>query len=318
VTAKKTSRILGESQPARELRARIEAAAATETVVLLHGPVGSGRELAARVIHESGPRAGKPLVVVPCAALTAQLAESELFGHEKGAFTGATAAHVGLIERANGGTVLFAEIGELPLPVQAKLLRFLEERAIQAIGSAELRPVDVRVIASTRDDLSSLVRAGAFREDLYFRLRVLAIDVPPLAARGTDVLVLAEHFLKELAAELGKPTPSLAPDARDALLGHTWAGNARELRNCLRGALVFASEGTVEAKHLDLTRAEASDVKPARGTLKAAVSRTVRETETRIIAETLARCGGNRTQAAKELGLSRRGLQLKMKRYKIK
>jgi DNA-binding NtrC family response regulator len=132
------------------------------------------------------------------------------------------------------------------------------------------------------------------------------------------VLVLAEHFLKEIAVELDKDAPSLAPDARDALLGHTWAGNARELRNCLRGTLVFASEGTIEAKHLDLTRAEASDVKPARGTLKAAVARTVRETETRIISEALARCGGNRTQAAKDLGLSRRGLQLKMRRYKIK
>jgi sigma-54-dependent transcriptional regulator len=299
------------------LRARVEAAAATDTVVLLQGPVGSGRELAARLIHASGRRAGKPFVVVPCAALTPALAESELFGHEKGAFTGAVSSHVGLIERADGGTVLFAEVGDLPLTIQAKLLRFVEERLVVPIGSPEPRPVDVRVITSTRASLESLVMAGVFREDLYFRLRVLSVDVPSLAERGGDVLVLAEQFLGELSAELGKPSPALSAAARDALLSHPWPGNARELRNCLRGALVFASAGEILPEHLDLSRADASDVKPSRGTLKAAVARAVRETELRIITGALKRLGGNRTRTAKELGLSRRGLQLKLRRYKI-
>jgi sigma-54-dependent transcriptional regulator len=312
-----TATLLGESTPARELRARVEAAAATDTVVLLQGPVGSGRELAARLIHASGRRAGKPFVVVPCAALTPALAESELFGHEKGAFTGAVSSHVGLIERADGGTVLFAEVGDLPLTIQAKLLRFVEERLVVPIGSPEPRPVDVRVITSTRASLESLVMAGAFREDLYFRLRVLSVDVPSLAERGSDVLVLAEQFLGELSAELGKPCPALSAAARDALLSHPWPGNARELRNCLRGALVFASAGEILPEHLDLSRADASDVKPSRGTLKAAVARAVRETELRIITGALKRLGGNRTRTAKELGLSRRGLQLKLRRYKI-
>jgi two-component system NtrC family response regulator len=309
--------IVGKSQSAIALRERIAAAATTDTVVLLSGPVGSGRELAARALHDAGTRAGAPFVVVPCAALTQALAESELFGHEKGAFTGATAEHIGSIERASGGSVLFSEVGELPLQIQAKLLRFLEERVVIPLGAAEPRPVNVRVLASTTKDLSELVRTGVFREDLYFRLRVLRVDVAPLAERGDDVLLLAEYFLRQLCEELGKSVPDLADDARAALLSHSWPGNAQELRNCLRGALVFASEREIHARHLDLGTPDHSRVNPALGTLKAAVARAVRETESRIIQETLARCSGNRTRAAKELGLSRRGLQLKMRRYKI-
>jgi DNA-binding NtrC family response regulator len=318
--------ILGESPAARELRARCEAAAAADTVVLLEGPVGSGRELAARFVHASGRRRGGPFVVVPCAALAPQLAESELFGHEKGAFTGATEPHTGLVERASGGTVFFAEVGELPLTVQAKLLRFFEDRTVTPLGAADARPVDVRVVASTSLDLAEEVRRGRFREDLYYRMRVLSIEVPPLAERGEDVVLLAGRFLKALSEDAGRKAPALSPDARAALLRHPWPGNVRELQNTLRAALVFAKDVSpagggagpvVTEEDLDLEE-PGREAGVGGGTLKASVARIVREAETRIIAAALERSDGNRTQAAKELGLSRRGLQLKMKRYGLR
>jgi len=305
--------IAGDSPAADALRAKIAAAAGADTVVLFSGPVGSGRTLGARCLHELSARADGPFVVVPCGALSPTLAESELFGHEKGAFTGAVARHTGLVERASGGVVMLAEAAELPSAVQPKLLRFLEEKTVTPLGG-EARPVDVRVLGSTGTDLAAEVRAGRFREDLYYRLRVLKVDVPPLAERGGDVLVLADRFLGRLAREFGKERPELSEGARAALLRHPWPGNVRELLNCLRGAMVFAGGGELGREDLGL---EAPASAKAAGTLKAVVARVVKETEKRLIEEALARSGGNRTKAAKELGLSRRGLQIKMKRYGV-
>ncbi len=311
--------IAGESSAAREIRERIDAAAATDTVILFEGPVGSGRELAARVLHSKGPRHMGPFVVVPSAALTTTLAGSELFGHEKGAFTGATSSHAGLMERASGGTVFFAEVGELPSDVQPKLLRFLEERTVTPIGGAGPRPVDVRVMASTSRDLAGEVREGRFREDLYYRLRVLTIRLAPLAERGRDVLILAERFVVEFAGETGREPPALAESARRALLGHPWPGNVRELVNCLRSAMVFAAGEELTEGDLNLEPVRGPPaVGAGAGALKAVVARVVRETEERLIAEALERSHGNRTHAARELGLSRRGLQIKMRRYGIR
>jgi len=313
--------IAGKSAAAHGLRARLQAAAAGDTVCLIEGPVGSGRELAARVLHAASGRAGGPFVVVPCAALAGQLAASELFGHEKGAFTGATCAHAGLIERASGGTLFLAEVGELPADVQPKLLRFLEDRTVTPLGGAEPRRVDVRVVASTGRDLAAEVRAGRFRADLFFRLRVLCIRVPSLAERGEDIVLLAERFVREAAAELGREPPALSASAKEALLVHPWPGNVRELRNCISGALIFARGAEIAASDLDLASAPGAEAvpdgrpAPGGGTLKAAVARVVRETERRLIVEALERHAGNRTRAAKELGMSRRGLQIKMKRY---
>ncbi len=315
--------ILGESPAARDLRARCGAAAAADTVLLFEGPVGSGRELAARYIHAAGSRGDGSFVVVPCAALTAQLAESELFGHEKGAFTGATDAHVGLLERASGGTVFFAEVGELALAVQAKLLRFLEEKVVTPLGAADARPVDVRVLASTSRPLAGEVRLGRFREDLFYRLCVLRIAVPPLAERGDDVILLARRCLNELnelnelAREAGGKPSELTPGAAAAVRRYPWPGNVRELWNTLRAALVFAKGETLTEQDLGLEQ-PGPGARAGGGTLKATVARIVREAETRLISEALERSGGNRTQAAKELGLSRRGLQLKMKRYGLR
>jgi DNA-binding NtrC family response regulator len=308
-----TAEIIGESAAACALRSRIETAAPTDTVVLFSGPVGSGRELAARALHGLGTRAAGPFVPVPCAALSVTLAESELFGHERGAFTGAVASHAGLLERASGGTVFLDEVAEIPPLVQPKFLRFLEERTVTPLGGSA-RPVNVRVTASTSRDLLTEVRQGRFREDLYFRLRVLGIDVAPLAERGDDVMLLAEHFLAETAAEFGRAPVRLAECAVKLLKRYPWPGNVQELKNCLRGALVFAEGEELEGEDIDI---EAPASGRGVGTLKALVARVVAETEKRAIVEALGRAGGNRTEAAKELGLSRRGLQIKMKLYRL-
>ncbi len=309
-----THEILGESAAACRLRSRIEAAAPADTVVLFVGPVGSGRELAARRLHALSPaRAKEPFVVIPCAALSPALAESELFGHERGAFTGAVAPHTGLIERASGGTVLFSEVAELPPAVQPKLLRFLEERTVTPLGG-DPRPVDVRVVASTSRDLAIEVRQGRFREDLYFRLLVLKVDVPPLGERGDDVILLAEHFLGEIAEEFGRACVRLSAGTARLLRRYSWPGNVQELRNCLRGALVFAKGVELAEGDLDI---EVPSPGQGGGTLKAIITRVVAEAERRAIVEALERAGGNRTEAAKELGLSRRGFQLKMKHYRL-
>ena len=305
--------IIGESAAACELRARIEAAAATDTVVLFSGPVGSGRELAARRLHHLGARAGGAFVVVPCAALSPGLAESELFGHERGAFTGAVSRHTGLLERASGGTVLLSEVAELPPPVQPKLLRFLEERTVTPLGG-EARPVDVRVTVSTSRDLAMEVRQGRLREDLYFRLRVLGIAVPPLGERGDDVVLLAERFLGEIAEEFGRARIGLSSAAARLMQRYAWPGNVRELRNCLRGALVFAKGEELVPGDLDISAPQGA----RGGTLKAIVARVVAEAEKRAVIGALERAGDNRTEAAKALGLSRRGLQIKMKQHRIR
>jgi DNA-binding NtrC family response regulator len=237
--------MVGDSQVMREVFTRLLKVAPTDATVLITGESGTGKELVARAIHEHSKRRGAALVNVNCAAVPDTLLESELFGHERGAFTGATNTHVGLVEAASGGTLFLDEIGELPANAQARLLRVLQDGEVRRVGATRTRRVDVRLIAATHRDLRTMVRAGSFREDLYHRLRVLDIVVPPLRMRGDDVARLAQHFLARRAGELGRRIMTLSQDAAAALRSHSWPGNVRELQNALERAAILCEDGVI-------------------------------------------------------------------------
>ncbi|HWP38914.1 MAG TPA: sigma-54 dependent transcriptional regulator [Gemmatimonadales bacterium] len=270
--------------------------------VLLTGETGTGKELLARALHEAGPRAAGPLVPVNCAAIPAQLLESELFGHERGAFTDAHQTKRGLFEEADRGTLFLDEIGHLPLALQGKLLRALDEKRIRRVGGTEARAVDVRIIAATHVDLRDAVERGDFREDLYYRLNVVVLELPPLRARGGDIEQLAEAFVASLAARYGLPVPSLTPEVRAALKKHDWPGNVRELRHALERALLLSDRGTLDPTALlPPARAPRPGAIPDRGPLAEIIAAAVKGA--------IDRCGGNKSAAARELGISRQRLQ---------
>ena len=274
-----------------------------DVTVLIGGETGTGKELLARAIHYASPRAAAPFVDINCAAIPAGLLESELFGHERGAFTGATATKPGLFEMAHGGTLLLDEVGNLPLELQPKLLRALEGRQIRRVGGQATRQVDVRVIAATHVDLAAAVRRGEFREDLYYRLHVVALVLPPLREREGDAELLAETFLARLATSYGLPVPPLTPEVRAVLRGHAWPGNVRELRNAIERALVLSPPGSLLLEELQpaVERAGAGDGLPFPVDLatltRAAAARMLRLT------------AGNKSEAARRLGISRPRLQ---------
>ena len=270
--------------------------------VLVTGETGSGKELVARALHYNGPRREAPFVDINCAAIPDNLLESELFGHEKGAFTDASALKLGLFEYANGGTLFLDEVGHLPMTLQGKLLRALEERQIRRVGGMKSIPVDVRVVAATHVNLLAAVRRGEFREDLYYRLNVVIIDLPPLRARRGDIPILARHFLKRFATEYGLPVPILTPATERALSQRDWPGNIRELRNALERSVLLGPEV------LDAAGVEAS---PAL-TLEAGVIPFPARLDTVVRATAiamLALCGDNKSHAARRLGISRTRLQ---------
>jgi DNA-binding NtrC family response regulator len=303
--------------------------------VLINGETGTGKELVARAIHYQGPRQAAPFVDVNCAAIPDQLLESELFGHERGAFTGATNAKAGLFEVASGGTLLLDEIAHLAGPLQGKLLRVLEERVLRRVGGTRPIPVDVRVIASSHVDLGDAVRRGQFREDLYFRLNVVPITIPPLRARREDIVPLARHFIAKFAAEYGVPEPTLGRSAQVALTARDWPGNVRELRNVLERAVILAGEGTIEISHLPaFLQGRPARVAAAAGAaggpavenpaeppaddgdmVKFQIGTTVEEAEKALILRTLEHTGHNKTRAAGILGISLKTLHNKLKEY---
>src|SRR6056297_1286687 len=244
--------LLGHSPPMERLRKMISKVARSQAPVHIVGDSGTGKELVARLIHDSGPRAGGQFVAVNCGAIPSELMESELFGHLKGSFTGATTDHEGLIRSAEGGTVLLDEIAELPLLMQVKLLRVIQERAVRPVGDTREIPVDVRFLSATHQDLGRLVAAGRFREDLYYRINVIELRVPPLRERDRDVLELAEHLLERLAPRVGIETPALTRAARDKLVRHAFPGNVRELENTLERALALSEGGRIEADDVQL------------------------------------------------------------------
>jgi two-component system response regulator AtoC len=312
--------IVGSSAAMQDLLRQVGKVAPQRATVLLQGESGTGKELVARAIHELSPRASLPFVAVNCGAIPGELIESELFGHVRGAFTDAVRAKKGLATEADGGTLFLDEVGELPLGVQVKLLRFLQEQEVRPVGDVRSRKVDVRVVAATSRDLASDAAAGRFREDLLYRLDVVRLRLPPLRERREDVLPLAEHFL----ARHAKLRPDLAglalgEDARDVLLGHAWPGNVRELEHAIERAVVLADGPLIHEQDLpDTVRAPARPP-PASGVAPddLSVKRATRALEERLIRAALERTGGNRTRAAELLDLSYRALLYKIRDYGI-
>jgi DNA-binding NtrC family response regulator len=314
-------RIVGESDAIRRAVSETQRVAATDTTVLLLGESGTGKELFARAIHHLSPRRDRPLVAVNCAAIPETLIESELFGHERGSFTGATERRPGKFELASGGTIFLDEIGELPLNVQGKLLRAIEEKVVDRIGGRAPVPVDVRVVAATNRELRAEAEAGEFRRDLYFRLAVFPVRVPPLRERGDDVLLLARHFAAQLGRELRKREATLSDESLAALGAHDWPGNVRELENAIERACILADSSVLTPADLGLGAGarEAGDDACAgfdlSGTLAEAAERAARAVERRKIADALRAHDGNKTRAAEDLGVSYKTLLTKIKEY---
>jgi DNA-binding NtrC family response regulator len=317
-------RIIGESEAIKRAVAETQRVATTDTTVLLLGESGTGKELFARAVHHLSPRREKPFVAVNCAAIPETLIESELFGHERGAFTGATERRPGKFELASGGTIFLDEIGELPVSAQSKLLRAIEEKVVDRVGGRAPVPVDVRVVAATNRDLQAAAESGDFRRDLYFRLAVFPVRVPPLRERGEDVLLLARHFAAQLGRELRKREASLSDEAVAALRAHRWPGNVRELENAIERACILADSSVLAPADLGLARAadrredeDASAGFDTSGTLAEAAERAARGVERRKIAQALRAHEGNKTRAAEELGVSYKTLLTKIKEYNL-
>ncbi len=311
--------LLGESAALREVKRITDRIAATPATVLITGESGTGKELVARRLHLKSERHQAPFIKINCAAIPESLLESELFGHEKGAFTGAAARKPGRFELAHHGTLFLDEIGEMPLSSQPKLLRAIQEGRFYRVGGTRTISVDVRLVAATNRDLKAEVQAGRFREDLYYRLNVVPVRLPALRERLEDLPVLVDCFAARFAARFDRPLQSFHPDALRALQAHSWPGNIRELENAIERALLLAEGDVVMCSDLPPEcRAHApSGPAPAGGPLKERIRSATRELERSAILEALDQTGGNVTRAAAELGLSRRGLQLKMRHLRI-
>jgi len=301
--------VLGEDPALKEAMMALQRAAVTDTTVLVLGESGTGKELMSRALHQLSPRAKGPFVAINCAAIPENLLENELFGHEKGAFTGAGARKVGKAELAHEGTLFLDEIGDLPLPLQGKILRLVQERQFERVGGLQTLTVDVRVVAATNRDLRELVNENLFREDLYFRLSVFPIEIPPLRRRRRDVQLLAEVFVGRLAREMGRPGLSLSEAAKQSLAEHSWPGNVRELQNCLERAVILCDGTTIEPTHLRLdppvrSGPTLSDVVDLSGPLPEVAKRVVARAEEEAIALALRETEGDRVAAAERLGVS--------------
>jgi DNA-binding NtrC family response regulator len=301
------SGILGESPAMLAVLAAIEKAARTTATVLIAGESGTGKELVARAIHYGSPRASAPFIPVNCGGIPEELLESELFGHVKGAFTGADATRAGFFQAADGGTIFLDEISETSQAMQVKLLRVLQDKEVCMVGSTRLQRVDVRIMAATNKDLPALVAKQAFREDLYYRLNVLAIAVPPLRARARDALLLARHFAARFAAETGRPEPVFSDAALEVLRSYSWPGNVRELENLIQRLAVMVEDETIDVPDFPaLMRFP--------GPNPQAANRSLAEVEAEHIRHVLASVGGNRTRAAEILGIDRKTLREKLRR----
>jgi len=315
-------RIIGESVAIKRAVAETQRVSQTEANVLLLGESGTGKELFARAVHHLSQRRDKPFVAINCAAIPETLIENELFGHERGAFTGAGERRQGKFELASGGTVFLDEIGELHLGVQSKLLRAIEEKMIDRIGGRASIPVDVRVVAATNRDLRAAAEAGEFRRDLFFRLAVFPIEIPPVRERGEDVVLLARHFAAQLGKDLRGREATLGEAALNEIRKHTWPGNVRELENAIERACILSDSSTLEPYDLGLMKPSVAEPEAfteleMSGTLTEVVERAVRFVERRKIAEALRAHDGNKTRAAETLGVSYKTLLTKIKDYEL-
>jgi Response regulator containing CheY-like receiver, AAA-type ATPase, and DNA-binding domains len=302
--------IIGRSPAMQEIFGTISRVAPTRATVLLCGESGVGKDLIARAIHYHSPRRDRPFVKINCTAIPENLMESELFGYEKGAFTGATSSKPGKFEQADGGTVFLDEIGDVPPSIQVKLLRILQEREFERLGSNKTRQIDVRVLAATNADLRAALEEGRFREDLYYRLNVMPINIPPLRERKEDIPFLAEHFVRKFSKDLGSPVTCISSGAMQKLLEYHWPGNVRELENVIERSLVLCSGQTLEAADIRLDMAPRTRAASADSFLPDGV--TLEEHEQNIIREALRRTNGNKSQAARLLGLTRNALRYRL------
>jgi len=302
--------LIGESQVMQKVFAAIRKASSTSATVLITGESGSGKELVARAIHYNSARASAPFVPVNCGGIPEGLLESELFGYVKGAFTGAYESRAGFFQTADGGTIFLDEIGETSLAMQVKLMRVLQEKEVYMVGDSRPRKVDVRVIAATNKNLHVLIQSRVFREELYYRINVITIEVPPLRDRGSDILLLVEHFARKFAGELGRAVPRFSEKALEAMKNYSWPGNARELENTIQRIIVMNDELVVEVP--DLPAFARFSVICTNG-----VNRTLAEVEADHIRNVLSNVGGNRTRAAEILGIDRKTLRKKMQQAKL-
>jgi len=311
--------IIGESPVMKEVFEMVQQVAPTRATVLLQGESGTGKELIAKAVHQLSPRARQPMVSVHCAALSPTLLESELFGHEKGAFTGAHERRMGRFEQAQGGTLFLDEIGEIDATIQIKLLRFLGERTFERVGSNKTLTADVRLITATNKNLEELVKAGTFREDLFFRLRVVEIWLPPLRERTGDIPLLAQSFLREFAQENGKTVNDFTLEALEAIMNYQWPGNVRELRTAIEHAVVLCRGERIAARDLppSVRNQGSAPLNSDAQRLFAQRDLTVKEAEKQLIIRALKEAKGNRTVAAAKIGMSRRTLHRKLHAYHL-
>jgi DNA-binding NtrC family response regulator len=306
--------IVGESPQMREIFDIVQQVAPTRATVLVLGESGTGKELIAKALHRLSPRAKQPFVTVHCAALAPTLLESELFGHERGAFTGAHERRIGRFEQAQGGTLFLDEIGEIDATIQVKLLRFLGERTFERVGSNKTLSADLRLVAATNKNLEELVKAGKFREDLFFRLRVVEIELPPLRDRTGDIPLLAQNFLREFAQENGKPVNDFTVDALEALMHCPWPGNVRELRTAVEHAVVLCRGERITRR--DLPPSVRGEIAGGAKLLPGKTV-TVKDAEKELISRALKETDGNRTHAAQKIGMSRRTFHRKLHEYHL-
>jgi two-component system response regulator AtoC len=309
--AKTSGSLIGQSAVMRTLSAQIDRIASSDVTVLITGESGAGKEVVAREIHARGPYSPEPFAAVNIGGIHEGLMESELFGHEKGSFTGATGRKQGLFELAGNGCLFLDEIGEMPMPLQVKLLRVLQDRKIRRLGGLSDIPVNARIVSATNQDLEALVKEGRFREDLYYRLNVFRIHLPPLRERPEDIPLLAEHLL---AKHAGRGKPSLSPEAIEKLASYSFPGNVRELENILERALIYCAGSAIRAEDIELHERLGGAQASAKAAVEAAAG-TLDDIEKQAIIDALSRCGGNRTRAAELLGVSRKTILNKIKLY---